>query len=120
MIGCLDGEPAVMEVIADPSQAATILGRLITALHKVDIADAPRSGSANHHCGVPLIQRDDLARKAIHGLRGIFNSAALTRAWEAALSTPPWTGAPVWLRSDLNGGNLLSRRGPLMAAWISD
>ena len=111
----IEGVPATMEGINQPCNAATALGQFITALQKVNIADAPLSGDANHHRGVPLIQRDALTRRAIHGLRHVFDHTALIVAWEATLSAPPWTGPPVWLHGDLQAGNLLAQDGVLTA-----
>src|SRR5207244_10371887 len=43
---------------------------------------------------------------------------AATEAWEAAIRTPEWSGAPVWIHGDLQGGNLLVEQGRLGA--VSD
>lgn len=111
----IDGAPATMDRIAQSHDAASALGRFITALQRIDTTGAPASGPANHHRGVPLIQRDILTRQAIHGLRHVFDPRALTHAWEAALSAPAWTGPPVWLHGDLQAGNLLAQEGALTA-----
>ena len=37
----------------------------------------------------------------------------MTSAWETALATPEWTGAPVWIHGDVAAGNLIFRDGRL-------
>ena len=43
----------------------------------------------------------------------MIDTDAATAAWEEALQTPPWSGAPVWLHGDLLAGNLLFQNGRL-------
>jgi aminoglycoside phosphotransferase (APT) family kinase protein len=43
------------------------------------------------------------------------DTAAATAAWDAALQTPTWPGAPVWVHGDLSPGNLLVAAGRLSA-----
>ncbi|MEU8385457.1 phosphotransferase, partial [Streptosporangium sp. NPDC048865] len=58
---------------------------------------------------------DAPTRAAIGELRRTIDTGAATAAWEAALTTPGWTGPPVWVHSDLMPGNLLLVRGRLGA-----
>jgi len=37
------------------------------------------------------------------------------RTWDETLAAPPWRGPPVWLHGDLHPGNLLVRKGALVA-----
>lgn len=95
--------------------AADILARdlaaFVTAMRGVGLDDGPpayRSG--------PLRRADAETRAAIEALRRTdepFDADALLAAWEQALTTPDWTGAPCWTHSDLMPGNLLGADGRL-------
>lgn len=106
----LDGEPATIDRIADPNEAAADLGRFITALQRIDPADGPVAGR-----GVPLATRDRSTREAIAALGGRIDARAVTAVWEAALDAPAWDGPPVWIHGDLTAGNLLVGNGRLRA-----
>ena len=54
-------------------------------------------------------------RRSIEELPGNFDCSALREIWESCVSTPAWTGQPTWFHSDLHSGNLLARRGELVA-----
>jgi aminoglycoside phosphotransferase (APT) family kinase protein len=79
----LEGEPATVDLIADPRQAATDLGSIHHGLAAIDSTGAP-PGSR----GVPLAWRDELTREAIASLHGTLDTGAVTAAWEAALQAP--------------------------------
>ena len=104
------GENPVVGGIADSDRLAGELARFVQALHGIDSAGGPAAGR-----GVPLARRDDPTRTALAALRGLIDTAAATAAWEAALRTPAWAGAPVWVHGDLSPGNLLVREGRLVA-----
>jgi aminoglycoside phosphotransferase (APT) family kinase protein len=63
--------------------------------------------------GAPLAAQDEAARVALGELRGMIDTDAASAAWEDALQTPPWPGAPVWIHGDLLAGNLLVQDGRL-------
>ena len=108
--GWLNGENPTVGRIADPHLLATDLAELIAALQRIDLPDAPTAGR-----GVPLARRDADTRTAIDALRGMVDTDAVTAVWDAALRVPEWSGAPVWLHSDLAPGNLLIVDGRLSA-----
>jgi aminoglycoside phosphotransferase (APT) family kinase protein len=110
----LEGENASVAQIADLCQAARHLAQFITALQGIDATGGPLA--EDHQLrGVPLARRDAATRAAIANLSGIFETAALTAAWEAALEAPEWTRDPVWFHGDLLPGNLLFEQGQLSA-----
>jgi aminoglycoside phosphotransferase (APT) family kinase protein len=105
-----EGENPVVGGLPDAEGLARELAAFVTALHAVD----PDSGPPARR-GVPLAQRDRDTRKAIAELEGMIDTKAVTAAWEAALDTPAWAGAPVWIHGDISPGNLLLREGRLAA-----
>ena len=94
--------------LTDPVSLAVDLAAFVTALHRIDTADGPRSGG-----GVPLAERDDSTRTAIGALHGMVDIGAVTAAWDAALRAPVWPGPSVWVHDDLAPGNLLMVDGKL-------
>lgn len=104
-----EGEDAILDRLADPSQAARQLAAFITALQQIDPADGPPAGVHNSSRGVPLARRDAQTRIAIAALDGALDAAATTAAWEAALQVPAWSGSPLWIHGDLKPGNLLAK-----------
>jgi aminoglycoside phosphotransferase (APT) family kinase protein len=86
------------------------VAQFVEALHRIDFPGGPPATR-----GVPLALRDDPTRTAIAALEGLIDAEATTVAWEAALQTAPWRGAPVWVHGDLAPGNLLLEGGRLAA-----
>ena len=113
--GWLEGETATIERVADAREAAADLGRFVAALQRVDPADGPPPGEHNSYRGVPLATRDAITRAAIHSLREVIDVDAATVAWDAAVGALAWDGPPVWIRGDLQSGNLLAVQGRLSA-----
>ena len=111
----LEGEPATMDRIADPRQAATELAQFIGALQQIDPLGGPPAGEHNAFRGVPLARRDRSTRDAIAALRDTIDPDVVTEAWEAALEAPVWQGPAVWLHGDLLSANLLAQHGRLSA-----
>ena len=99
----------------DTPAAASGLAGFITALRQIDTAGGPHPGQHNSFRGVPLKARDAATRAAISILGGLFDAAALTAAWDAALQAPEWHDPPVWIHGDLQSGNLLALNGRLSA-----
>lgn len=96
--------------IADFVEAADTLGRFVAALQRIDASGGPRSGPNNHMRGTPLADRNQRTREAIGQLEE-FDQAEVMAAWEDALESPPWEGAPVWVHGDLHAHNLLVQNG---------
>jgi aminoglycoside phosphotransferase (APT) family kinase protein len=111
----LDGENATIERLADHGEAARALAGFLAALQRIDPAGGPPSGAHNGFRGAPLAVRDPPTRAAIAALCDELDASAATAAWETALCTPAWRGAPVWLHGDLHSGNLLATEGRLSA-----
>jgi aminoglycoside phosphotransferase (APT) family kinase protein len=111
----LEGDTATEGHVADPGQAARVLGQFVAAMQRIDPSGGPYPGASNSSRGVPLVTRDAETRGAIRALSGTYDAATLTAAWEAALAAPAWHGPPVWLHGDLHAANLLADRGRLSA-----
>jgi len=104
----LPGEPARIERISDPVQAARDAAAFIEALHAIDTTGAPEARR-----GRPLAPWDENARAALAKLSGEVDVAAIEAAYDAALAAPPWDRPPVWIHADLDSRNLLVRDGRL-------
>ena len=113
----LDGIDGNAAVAADSRATARSLAAFVSALRAVDPTDGPAAGTHNFYRGAPLAQRDPFVRRAIAALANDVDSAAVTRAWDAALASPPWDRPPLWVHGDLAPGNLLFR-GDRLAAVI--
>jgi aminoglycoside phosphotransferase (APT) family kinase protein len=111
----LDGGEATPDRLADPQVAAADLAGFLRALHGVDTDGGPTPRPDGSGRGGLLARRDESTRAAIGALAGEVDTTRVTRAWEAALAVPAWSGAPVWLHADLTPGNLLAVRGRLSA-----
>ena len=111
----LEGEDATTAPIADPRQAAIDLAQFIIALQQIEATGGPPPGQHNFYRGVPLAMRDQETRNAIAALDNVLDTNEVTAAWDAAIETPAWDEAPVWLHGDLHAGNLLVEQGRLSA-----
>ncbi|MFI1680532.1 aminoglycoside phosphotransferase family protein [Streptomyces sp. NPDC020607] len=127
----LDGEVATTESLGDSPGTAVQLAQFLTALQAFvpedlghaglvggepggrDLAD--RGLGAEHLAGEPLAERDRATRAAIAELDGVFDAAAMTELWDAALDAPAWGRPPVWFHGDFHTGNLLTVDGRLSA-----
>ena len=103
----LPGRLAAREPPADLAGAAASLGRFLGALHVPAPPDAP----VNLNRGVPLAERTAVVTENLGIVGGMVDRGAALRAWRAALATPVWGGAPVWLHGDLHPANILVHRG---------
>lgn len=111
----IDGEAATRGSLADraldPVTAAVDLADFLKALQAVDPADAPPPSGR----GLPITVRDAEVREAVAELGPALDAEAVLAVWDRVMETPPWPGAPVWIHSDLQGGNLIARAGRLRA-----
>jgi aminoglycoside phosphotransferase (APT) family kinase protein len=110
------GNPVPGE-LTDPHSLATDLAGFIGALHRIDAAGGPPAGR-----GVPLRDREEVTRTSLARVRDLVDAgqiavdtAAVSRAWEAALRAPVWKDAPVWIHADITPGNVLVDNGRLNA-----
>ncbi|MGW3243876.1 aminoglycoside phosphotransferase family protein [Streptomyces sp. NPDC001070] len=106
----LEGENPSAGRVAEPGRLALDMAEFVSALHRIDPADAPPAYRSE-----PLAARDSATRSAIDALRAEVDAAAATAVWEAALLAPEWHGAPVWVHADLQPGNVLVAGGRLGA-----
>ncbi len=111
----LDGEVATVEALGDSPGAAVELARFLDALHRFTPEDVPAGSSPEDLTGRPLSDRDRATRLAIAEVDGVFDAAAMTELWDAALTAPGWDRAPVWFHGDFHTGNLLTSDGRLSA-----
>ncbi|MEV4310470.1 aminoglycoside phosphotransferase family protein [Nonomuraea sp. NPDC049624] len=107
----LEGEPATVEALAGSSEAAVTLAGFLTALQRFTPDAVPGEGLS----GRPLADRDRDTRAAIARVAGVFDAAAMTELWDAALAAPAWNRPPVWFHGDFHTGNLLTADGRLSA-----
>ena len=105
----IGGECYRDDLIDDERQAAEDLARFVTELRTVDCGGAPRGGRK------PLGDLDRPTRVAIAAAGETLDRDAVIAAWEVALESPGWDGAPVWIHTDLLRPNLLVDRGSLFA-----
>jgi len=99
--------------IDDLDQAAVDLAAFVTALRRVDTADAdPRPRGAR---GGPLAELDGAVRRSIEQLGDRIDGGAALRSWEESLDASEWDGEEVWVHGDLLPGNLLVVDGRLSA-----
>ena len=108
----LDGEDLVARPDVDLRDAAARLGRLVTALRRIDTAGAPLSFR-----GGPVSALDGRVRREIRDLSadGAVDPDVTDAAWQTAMAAPAWEGPPVWVHADLYPMNLLARGGRLAA-----
>jgi aminoglycoside phosphotransferase (APT) family kinase protein len=110
----LEGENATLRNIIDPCQAASDLAQFISALQQIDTDGGPTAADANVR-GMPLARRDTDTRNAITALRGMIDTDAAIKLWDAALQVSEWEHQPVWFHGDMLPGNLLVENGRLSA-----
>ncbi|GAB7184404.1 aminoglycoside phosphotransferase family protein [Kitasatospora sp. Ki12] len=111
----LDGEVATVEALADSSEAAVELAGFLEALQRFEPEGIPARGAREDLTVRPLVARDRATRAAIAEVDGVFDGAAMTELWDAAISTPGWDGPPLWFHGDFHTGNLLTVDGRLSA-----
>jgi len=106
----LPGEPATLELLDDPVDAARELAAFVRALRAVD-AD----GGPNAVRGFPVRKGDEWVRANVAALQGEVDGDAVLAAWERVLAVPDYDGPPVWFHGDLSYLNLLARDGRLVS-----
>lgn len=111
----LDGEVATVDALGDSSGAAVELAQFLAALQRFVPEDIPAGNTREDVTGRPLSDRDRATRVAIAKVDGVFDTAAMTELWNAALSAPGWDRSPVWFHGDFHTGNLLTSDGCLSA-----
>ena len=107
----LPGRVAARNPPADLSAAAATMGGFLGALHVPAPADAP----VNPFRGVPLAERSAAVAQNLDALGDSIDRRTVLHVWRAALATPAWDRAPVWLHGDLHPANILVHRGRISA-----
>lgn len=107
--GWIPGSTYSDDGVADEVQAARDLALFITELHAIDTTGGLRAGRR------PLRELDAITRESLRGSADIVDADAATTAWEDAVASPAWAGAPVWIHTDLLRPNLLVENGRLAA-----
>jgi len=108
--GWLDGQVATVEALGGSAEAAVELAEFLAALQQVPAVSGRADFTAE-----PLSGRDRSTRAAIAQVDGVFDAAAMTDVWDAALSAASWDRPPVWFHGDFHTGNLLTVDGRLSA-----
>ncbi|WP_405189553.1 aminoglycoside phosphotransferase family protein [Streptomyces anulatus] len=111
----LDGEAASVDVLAESPQTAVLLAEFLTALQRFAPEEIPALSARDDLTAGPLADRDRATRAAIAGTAGVFDAAAMTALWDAALDAPDRDGPAVWFHGDFHTGNLLTLDGHLSA-----
>ncbi|MEU5687662.1 phosphotransferase [Streptomyces venezuelae] len=112
----LDGEVATAESLADSPRAAVELAEFLAALQSFVPEGFPEDFPVEGPLlGEPLAERDRATRAAIAELDAVFDAAAMTELWDAALAAPAWDRPPVWFHGDFHTGNMLTVDGRLSA-----
>lgn len=104
----IQGAPPSPDAITYFNQLTDDLARFVTALHEVDLPDAPRARR-----GASLDVQDKETRVALVQLKGMIDIETASAAWDQALSTAEWSGRPTSVHGDLLPGNLLVEHGRL-------
>jgi aminoglycoside phosphotransferase (APT) family kinase protein len=95
----------------DLLETARTLGAFVRALHQ----PAPPDFPPNPYRGGPLAEREPPFRDRLVQLADVVDGPSLLARWERLLTTPPWTGPPIWLHGDLHPANLLVHDGRISA-----
>ena len=105
----LAGTQYADDTIDDEDHAARDLAGFVSELRRVDPSGAPAAGRK------PLSELDAGTRDTILASARVIDSSAAMHAWDVALDSQQWAGAPVWIHTDLLRPNLLARDGRLSA-----
>ncbi len=104
----MPGRSALDQPPTDPTTATT-LGAFLAALHR----PAPPNPPVNPYRGVPLAVCDPVVRDRLDRLSAEVDAPALRDLWDRLVTTPPWSGPPLWLHGDLHPGNMVVHEGAL-------
>lgn len=107
----LDDENAFIRPVDDLDDSARRLARFVRSLWEMPVLGDESLVATVSGRGVDLIHRDRQTRAAIAQCEGLADIATLTEIWNHALTTPTWSGPPVWFHGDIHVGNLLTTGG---------
>lgn len=107
----LKGKPATTERITDIRHAAELLGHFVLKLQAIESTDGPPPGEHNFFRGVALAERDDMMQDSLKRLHAEgFDTTAISRVWDDAVTAPPWNASSVWIHGDLADSNMLAKK----------
>jgi aminoglycoside phosphotransferase (APT) family kinase protein len=112
IVPLLPGHIAAQAKLANTTEAANAMGTFLRALHVPAPGDAP----ANAVRGIPLAARQATFASNMTALGDRpdrIDRERVQTLWQAALATPPWSGAPLWLHGDLHTANILVDQGKI-------
>ena len=109
VFGWIEGSHPRPDHLPHADLLAIDLASLISALHEIDLPNAPDAYRG------PVSEVDDSVRRCIAEVADEFDPGELTKAWEISLHAPGWEGPSLWAHSDLLASNLLMRDGRLAA-----
>jgi aminoglycoside phosphotransferase (APT) family kinase protein len=108
------GETAARSFGLDKIKIATGVASFISALHKIDTKDGPKSGEHNFHRGGLLSIYDSETRNAIAIMKENIDEKICRSVWEKGADTE-WLHPSVWVHGDMSAGNLIVDKGQLRA-----
>ena len=95
--------------LARSQSFARDLAGFVLALRRIPVDGAPLG-----YRGADVGTHDAEVRAALAAADRIVGRSELEYIWDAAVSSPPWSGRPVWTHGDLLPGNVLVERGELV------
>jgi len=112
----LEGTSANALAIDDLSlqTIALQLVNFLNELHKIDVTDAPLSGTHNFFRGGDPAVYDFEARSAIAELKNLIDADKAISLWGKSLSSK-WNKNPVWIHGDFAVGNILVKNNQVTA-----
>ncbi|HEY5787956.1 MAG TPA: aminoglycoside phosphotransferase family protein [Microlunatus sp.] len=105
-----DGHPLVTLPVRQRRPYAGGLGHFLARLHIAAPPDAP----PNPVRGIPLAERSEVFARQLETI-AVDRPDVLRELWEILVTTPPWSGPPLWLHGDPHPGNVLVHAGTLAA-----
>lgn len=100
----IDGEPASLDRIGDPTRFAHDLARFVTRLQRVP---TPDDAPVARNRARPLADYDEATRAVIAGAAHLIDAPAALAVWKEALGARAHEGGQVWVHGDLEGNCLI-------------
>lgn len=110
----IEGETVEESSISSYRSFAISLAQFLIALQNINCTNGPVPGAQNFYRGGSLNVYDSEIRRAITIVKDKIDSKTAMEIWETALATS-WNKLPVWVHGDISIGNLLLKKGHLIA-----
>lgn len=94
----------------DQEQAVLDLAKFIKQMQKLNTKNAPTCSRGQH-----IKIRDNTVKKYIPLLKEEYDISLLSEIWDSVINTPEWKGLSYWIHGDLHEGNILSKKGKIIA-----